>query len=128
MQSALISRSPDLQRLRDEGYEIEVRSGHLLVHGVPYVHATGTVLRGSPVSDLTLAGDATSRPGNHVAWFIGNHPCDRGGREILAIKHGTASYNLAADIVAQHAFSNKPPTGYPDYHAKMTRYIEIISA
>lgn len=37
MQSALISRSPDLLRLRDEGYEVEVRSGHLLVHNVPYV-------------------------------------------------------------------------------------------
>ena len=85
-------------------------------------------MRGTLVSDLTLAGDATTRPANHVVWFIGDHPCDKTGREILAIKHGTANFNLAADIVAQHAFSNKPPSGYPDYHAKMTRYIEIIMA
>ena len=71
MQSALISRSPDLLRLRNEGYEVEVRSGHLLVHGVPYLGATGAITYGTLVSDLTLAGDATSRPGNHVAWFIG---------------------------------------------------------
>ena len=128
MQSALISRSPDLLRLRDEGYEVEVRSGHLLVHGVPYVNASGQIVRGTLVSDLTLAGDATVRPANHVAWFVGDHPCDRAGRQTTAIKHGTATYQLAADITAQHAFSNKPAAGYPDYHAKMTRYIEIISA
>ncbi len=128
MQSALTSRSPDLLRLRDEGYEVEVRSGHLLVHNVPYVNASGQVVRGTIISDLTLAGDATARPANHVAWFIGDHPCDRAGREITAIKHGTATYQLAADITAQHAFSNKPGAGYPDYHAKLTRYIEIVSA
>lgn len=128
MQSALISRSPDLLMLRDEGYEVEVRSGHLLVHGVPYVNAGGVVARGTLVSDLTLAGDATAPPTNHVAWFVGDHPCDRAGRQITAIKHGTATYRLAEDITAQHAFSNKPTAGYPDYHAKMTRYIEIISA
>ena len=128
MQSALISRSPDLLRLRDEGYEVEIRSGYLLVHSVPYVNAGGLVMRGTLVSDLTLAGDTTARPANHVAWFVGDHPCDRAGREITAIKHGTATYALAEGITAQHAFSNKPTTGYSDYHAKMTRYIEIISA
>jgi ThiF family len=128
MQNVLINRSPDLLRLRDEGYEVEVRSGHLLVRGVPYVNSTATVARGTLVSDLTLAGDATARPANHVAWFIGDHPCDKTGHEILAIKHGTTAFNLAPDLIAQHAFSNKPPSGYTDYHAKMTRYIEIISA
>ena len=128
MQSALISRSPDLLKLRNEGYEVEVRSGHLLVHGVPYLGAAGTIAYGTLVSDLTLAGDATSRPGNHVAWFIGEHPHDRAGREITAIRHGTAAFQLATDILAQHAFSNKPSGGYPDYHAKMTRYIDVISA
>ena len=128
MQNALISRSPDLLRLRDEGFEVEIRSSHLLVHSVPYVKSDLGVARGTLVSDLTLAGDATARPANHVAWFIGDHPSDRGGCEITAIKHGTSTYQLAADITAHHAFSNKPVAGYPDYHAKMTRYIEIISA
>jgi hypothetical protein len=29
--------------------------------------------------------------------------------------------------VVNHSFSNKPPSGYKDYHHKFTRYIEIIS-
>src|SRR5690242_19173715 len=32
----LISLSPDLKRLRDEGYNLEIRGGHLLVKDVPY--------------------------------------------------------------------------------------------
>jgi hypothetical protein len=128
MQNALISRSADLLRLRDEGYGVEVRSGYLLIHGIPYVNANREVARGALVSDLTLAGDCTTRPGNHVTWFVGDHPCDRNGREIAAIKHGSAPYQLTTGVAAQHAFSNKPAAGYPDYHAKMTRYIEIIEA
>ena len=34
MSRQLISRSPDLTQLWDEGYDIEVRSGHLLVKSV----------------------------------------------------------------------------------------------
>jgi tRNA A37 threonylcarbamoyladenosine dehydratase len=34
---------------------------------------------------------------------------------------------LADGICANHSFSNKPSTGYKDYHAKITQYIRIIS-
>ncbi|MFR7634026.1 MAG: DUF6791 domain-containing protein, partial [Streptococcus salivarius] len=39
MSQQLINHSPDLKRLRDEGYEIEVHGGHLLVHHIPYVRS-----------------------------------------------------------------------------------------
>lgn len=128
MSRALISRSPDLLRLQNDGYEVEVRSGHLLVHSVPYVNAKGEVALGSVVSELTLAGDVTSRPGSHIAMFVGEHPCNRDGSEIAQIKHQSHPMALAADLAAQHSFSNKPSQGYADYYEKMTRYVEIISA
>ncbi|MBL0726617.1 ThiF family adenylyltransferase [Piscinibacter sp. HJYY11] len=128
MSRALISRSPDLLRLQNDGYEVDVRSGHLLVHSVPYVNARGEIALGCAVSELTLAGDVTSRPGSHIVMFVGEHPCNRDGSEILQIKHQSHTMALAADLVAQHSFSNKPPQGYADYYEKMTRYIEIISA
>ena len=34
-----ISRSRDLKRLRDEGYDLEIRSGYLLAKDVPYVNS-----------------------------------------------------------------------------------------
>jgi hypothetical protein len=128
MSHSLINRSPDLKRLRDEGYEVEVRAGHLLVHSVPYVNPRGETAFGTLVSDLTLAGDITARPGSHVAHFVGEHPCDLAGKEIVQIKHTTGLTELAGGIVTNHSFSNKPADGYSDYHHKMTRYIEIICA
>jgi hypothetical protein len=128
MSHALISRNPDLLRLHNEGYEVEVRAGYLLVHSVPYVNAKGEIALGSLVSDLTMAGDRTARPGSHVAMFIGEHPCNKDGSEIRQIKHNSNRMALLPDVVAQHSFSNKPPQGYADYYEKMSRYIDIISA
>jgi hypothetical protein len=128
MSRALISRSPDLLRLQNEGYEVEIRSGHLLVHSVPYLNARSEIVLGCLVSELTLAGDVTGRPGSHVVMFIGEHPCNRDGSEIAQIKHQSLPMSLGPELVAQHSFSNKPSQGYADYFEKMTRYIDIISA
>jgi biotin operon repressor len=38
MLQQLIDRSPDLKQLRDEGFEIEVKGGYLLIHHIPYVN------------------------------------------------------------------------------------------
>lgn len=127
MSQRLISRSPDLERLRSEGYAVEIRHGHLLVHDVPYVDSSREVRRGVLVSTLNLAADATVAPDTHVAYFIGEHPCTKDGAPIAQIAHGSAKVQIAGGLVVDHSFSNKPPNGYPNYYAKMTRYIEIIS-
>jgi hypothetical protein len=128
MSHALISRSPDLKRLRDEGYAVEIRSAYLLVHHVPYLNAAKEIQYGTLAAALTLAGDVTARPETHVALFTGNHPCHRDGTEITQIKHQPSTETLGKGLVATHSFSNKPPNGYADYYEKMTRYISIISA
>lgn len=127
MSHRLISRSPDLERLRSEGYAVEVRSGYLLVHDVPYVNTAKQVRSGVLVSTLNLAGDATARPDTHVVHFIGEHPCTKDGVPIAQIVYSNAKQRLAEGIEIDHSFSNKPAAGYPDYYAKMTRYIDIIS-
>jgi hypothetical protein len=128
MSQLLISRSPDLKRLRDEGYDLEVKANHLLVNGVPYVNARQEVRRGTLVSELTLAGGVTTKPGTHVALFVGEHPCNKDGSEIAQIKHSTSNQDMGNGLVVNHSFSNKPKGGYPDYYAKMTRYVDIISS
>lgn len=127
MSQRLISRSPDLERLRSEGYAVEIRHGHLLIHNVPYVDSSRRVRRGVLVSTLHLAADATVAPDTHVAYFVGEHPCTKEGVPIAQIAHGSAKAQIAEGLVVDHSFSNKPTSGYPDYYAKMTRYIEIIS-
>lgn len=129
MSRRLISRSADLQRLRDEGYDLEVRSGYLLVKDVPYVNARREIKRGTLVSTLTLAGDVTTRPDNHVAFFIGEYPCGADGREIEQIRNQSGSQTLAVDVTVDHRFSAMPkPTGhYYDYYAKVSTYAVILS-
>lgn len=127
MSQKLISRNPDLQRLQDEGYEVEVRSGYLVLISVPYVNSRCEVAMGTLVTDLTLNGDQTQRPGDHQVWFAGEYPCNRDGSSISAIKNTSGTQTLCDGLVVNHRFSCKPPGGYPDYYEKMTRYVEIIS-
>lgn len=62
MSHPLISRSLDLKRLQDDGYEVEVRSDHLLLNHIPYVTENRNIKHGTLVSELTLAGDITTKP------------------------------------------------------------------
>ena len=39
MSAKLISRSPDLKRLMDEGYEVAIVDGFLILHSIPYVNS-----------------------------------------------------------------------------------------
>lgn len=127
MSHELISRSPDLKHLQDEGYNLEIKSGYLLVKDVPYVNSNKEVKYGTLVSKLDLAGNVTKRPDNHVVNFIGDHPCESNGSPIERIRHGSQQTALAEGIVVNHSFSAKPPNGYENYYHKMTTYIEIIS-
>ena len=127
MSHSLINRSADLKRLDDEGYEVEVRSGHLLLNHVPYVTEARAIKYGTLVSELSLAGDTTTTPGTHVVMFAGAMPCDPQGHPLTQISHSSGRQELAAGLVVDHSFSSKPPGGYPDYYRKMTTYEAIIS-
>jgi|SRR5579871_3799662 len=124
-----INRSADLKRLRDEGYDLDVRSGCLLVKDVPYVNASREIKRGTLVIKLVLAGEQTGRPDTHVAYFSGDHPCNEDGSEIAKIKHGSNAHSLADGVPVNHSFSAKPKPAdaYPDYYAQVTTYVAIIS-
>jgi hypothetical protein len=127
MSAKLISRSPDLKRLMDEGYEVEIVDGFLVLHSIPYVNSIGEVALGDLATDLTLSNDQTQRPRDHQVWFSGEFPCKRDGSPISALRHSTATQELCRGLQVHHRFSCKPPEGYPDYYSKMTRYVEIIA-
>jgi hypothetical protein len=129
MSQQLINRSPDLKRLRDEGYDIEVRANHLVIKNVPYVNSNKEIKFGLLVSELTLAGDITTTPNTHVAMFSGEHPCHQDGSEMTQIKHASNRQQLGDGLVVDHSFSSKPTSGgYKDFYEKMTTYVAIVSA
>src|ERR1700737_2433199 len=128
MSLRLINHSPDLKKLRDDGYDIEIRCGHLLVKSVPYVNSKKEIKTGTLVSKLNLANDVTARPEDHVAFFEGEYPCDKDGARIARIENQSERKNLGTDLVIDHTFSARPMNGpYEDYHAKMTTYVAILS-
>ena len=128
MSQKLINHSPDLLKLQNEGYEIEIKDNHLLVHHVPYITSLKEIKYGTLVSVLTLAGEKIGPPNDHVIHFQGEYPCNKDGSIITAIQNQDTTKKLTENIVINHSFSNKPANGYKDQCEKVTRYIEIISA
>lgn len=120
---------PELKRLQDEGYEVEVRNGHLLVHSVPYVNAQRAVMRGTVVTILNGNVGELGPPGEHQVWFAGEYPCHHTGAPIDGIRCSSGSFPLWPGFEAQHHFSCKPDgaTNYSDYYSKVKSYISIIS-
>ena len=106
------SLSPDLKRLRDEGYEVRVQSEHLVVSNVPHVNSKREVRFGSLISNLNVDTEGVAaKPNTHVVHFDGEHPCTKEGAEIARIKHQTCHHELAKGLVSEHSFSCKPPDG-----------------
>lgn len=122
-----ISLSPDLALLLEEGYEVTIRYDHLVITSVPYVNSKREVRMGTLVSDLSMAGDVTVVPQNHVALFAGEYPCDSEGRPLEKLRHTTGDQVIGPGLVTNHSFSRKPPEGYRDYHHKMTTYVSLLS-
>ena len=98
MSQQLISRNADLQKLRNEGFDMQVKNAYLVMRGVPYVNAKKEVLRGTLVSELSLAGDDTIRPMTHVVYFAGEYPCNADGSEIAKIRHQSAESRAAGQL------------------------------
>ncbi len=135
MSGQLIARSPDLRRLAEEGYEIEVRGegSLLLVHHVPYVTEQREVKLGTIVSTLVLAGDVTGPLDTHVVDFVGEWPCDEHGARLTRVVNGEVNRRtLAEGVQVDFVFSSKPPStpehphGYGDYYGKITSYIAML--
>jgi hypothetical protein len=129
---SIVDRSPDLQRLHAECYDLRVsKSGsHLVVGHVPYVTPSRTVAYGLLVSSLEQSGDHTANPvPDHSLYFEGEVPSDRDGQPLDAMLIETHQEHTFDDgLVVHHRFSCKPPDAdrYSDYHAKILAYVAML--
>lgn len=122
----LVDHSPDLLQLVEEEYDIEVRSGNLLVHHVPYVNSAGLVERCILVSELSSNGEQTIAPGRHEVWVVGGVPHDHQGNKISIIAD-EQSLDYGDGLVACCRLSGKPGGNMPrDYHHKISNYVDIL--
>ncbi|TXH84779.1 MAG: ThiF family adenylyltransferase [Rhizobium sp.] len=127
MSSTLISRSPDLAQVQSDGFEIEEVAGHIVIRNVPYVNSKKQVKRGSLVAVLNLNGDVAGMPPDHTIMFSGEYPCDKNGQELPHI-HEKNVRQITKDLAINCGFSSKPPQPDKNYHEKLTRYVNLISA
>jgi len=129
MSDTPIDRSPDLKRLRDEGYNIRLSTSgnHLVVDDVPYVNPAGHVCRGALVLVLSLQADVAAQPDDHTAHFIGDVPSWSDGQPMSSIINSSGAFHLDEGLDAQHYLSAKPLERDLDHYAKVTRYVAAIS-
>ena len=118
----------DIKRLFDDGYEVEVKNGYLVVHSVPYVNSDKQAKTGIVVTDLNENVGELLPQKDHQVWFVGEYPCYSTGAPIEAIRNVSNAQQLWEGFEVQHRFSCKiNGVIYPDYYSKMKNYIDIIS-
>src|SRR6478735_6154649 len=127
MSQQLISRSADLKRLRDEGYDIQVRDGALIVRDVPYLKRDGTVDLGTLTCALLLAADETAAPDDHTMRLAGEYPHGTDGQPLAQLIN-SAEAQVIAGIETTYYLSRKLYGGvqYPDYYVKVTTYVAML--
>lgn len=126
MSSAPLVRDPDLSRLLDDGYDVVVQAGHLIVRHIPYVTETRAIEYGFLTYPVTVSGDRVVSGTDHRIWFGGSVPCDEHGRKLpIANPEGHA---IGDGLQADFMLSSKPgPAGYPDEYSKVTAYSRMVA-
>jgi len=134
MQNQIISHSPDLKRLRDEGFDIRINHGHLFVHDIPYVNGNKVIQFGTLITVLNRSQsvvegttlEIAGKPTTHVAFFTGELPCYSDGNPIEPLRRGSRT-KIAEGIDVNWAFSIKPEGKVPsDYYHFVTNYVQMM--
>lgn len=127
MSQTLVGLSPDLRRLVDESYDIEIRRENLLVHHVPFVNEGGSVQYGILVSELSTNGEQTIQPGRHEMWLVGGIPYDHRGQKVSVVNSEVAT-DFGEGLVAACSMSAKVHNQSPaNYYEKVVNYVSILS-
>ncbi|MBT2655361.1 ThiF family adenylyltransferase [Bacillus sp. ISL-18] len=129
MSIQLIDHNDDLKKLKDEGYNISIINQYIVVKGIPYVNRNKKIVFGTIFCPFTLSGEKAVLQHDHTVRFAGEHPCDKFGKEDNSYVNSQQNFPLTQDIVGSFYFSSKPQSGsYPDFYAKIKRYVDLLSA
>lgn len=119
--------SPHIQKLVDEGYEIEiVKDKWLLIKRVPYLNIDLEIRYGIIVSDIEMTGnDVKVNLNNHPIYFVGEQPYRIDG--VRLNPNNSNKKELYDGLVADFYYSYKLDRLYSDYYEKMRHYVHIFS-
>jgi len=129
MSQAVINHSPDLLRLQNEEFQIEVTGGYLAIHQIPYLNSQKEIKSGILVMSLTDAGNIAIKPKDHTAFFVGEHPCNIDGSIVTSLVNSPQKTKLFGDITSDFYLSCHPDgRTYSDFYDKVSTYVNIISS
>ncbi|WP_083966712.1 DUF6791 domain-containing protein [Demequina globuliformis] len=123
MPTSPFAHDPHTVRLLDEGYDLSLVGGHLVVNQVPYVTKARTVAYGQLAFPVTFSGDtAVDQSGDHRIWFVGEQPHHEDGTPL-----GGPSPDrrvIGPGLTAQFMISLKPKRQgkYENHYDKITSY------
>ena len=103
-----LALSDDIQRLIDEGYNVDIIASHLVISGIPYVTSLCKIDFGTLIYPLQMSGTKIIPPSDHTARFDGEHPCDQFGQPNKTYVNSEQMHAVTKDIVAKFYFSAKP--------------------
>lgn len=124
-----IARSPELKRLRDEGYDLRVINGYLTIRQIPYVTPSRQVTRGTIIISLgDVSDDVVKQPRDHTIMFDGQYPCHADGHPIERMRAGEPNTAIGEGVIGRHYFSAKPKPldRYDGFYHQITSYIAIL--
>jgi hypothetical protein len=133
MSKKLVSLNRDILRLEEQGYLLETREGHLVVHGVPYLTPDGRVAHGAIVAVVDPGSRGGVKQPEHQIWFKGEQPSNLDGTPIRHMSRSDNGSQLDQGLSVDHRFSMKLKAGntnrdYEDDFEKITTYFKVISA
>ncbi|MET4424253.1 ThiF family adenylyltransferase [Bradyrhizobium sp. RT3a] len=129
MSHKLIDHNDDLRQLREDGYNIDIDSGYLIVRDVPYVNKERKILRGILAMVVDEIDGVTQRPSDHTIKFGGESPCTSDGQPLNNTALSEAKIRISERVSVHYQFSNKPTQGhYQNFRQKVISYVGLLLA
>ena len=100
--------NPSIKRLIEDGFEIDIKRQHLLVHSIPYLNQSREIKLATLVCQFVDDGETDTRPQDHTMYFKGEFPHDAVGNGMSQVVHSENKSILFDDFNADYYLSNKP--------------------
>lgn len=130
MPASQTAPDPHIQRLVDEGYEVTIDGGYLIVDRIPYVTSAREIAWGALICPYRSVDGVPQLDNDHQCWFTGSMPHRADGTPLEGPLVSDKQAQMIANRSVQMRFSSKPePIGdfFDNHYNKVTHYIRKVS-
>ncbi|MDA8383203.1 MAG: ThiF family adenylyltransferase [Betaproteobacteria bacterium] len=130
MPASQTAPDPHIQRLVDEGHEVTIGGGYLIVDRIPYLTSARQIAWGALICKYRNVDGVPQLDNDHQCWFTGSMPHRADGTPLEGPLVSDKQAQMIANRPVQMRFSNKPePIGdfFDNHYNKVTHYIRKLS-